>query len=387
MNGAFPAGVAVVGVGDVNYGKLYQEPDLPCPRDPYAMAAEAFKNALDDSGLKRDEIDGVICVRDVKKYEYFCYKVGIKQPRLVNVLESSGRMSGVALQYAAMAIHAGMAKNVLVIYANNSRTAKFNYGSTGDGGDPYGVIHGMTSPGAQVASMFARYRHEFGASEEHLAKIAISNRYHASMNPKSCFKKPITMDEYMSARYITEPFRLYDYCLINDGAVALILTSVERAKDLKKTVIEMIATSACGDMSSSYLKEDFFYHALRKVSKDLYACAGIKATDCDNLQIYDNFTATIMFSLEGIGMCERGGAGDYIDKIGITLGKSPNPVNTSGGHTSETYMQGFNHQAECIRQLRHECGERQVPDAKLSLYICAAPIVSGHIFARRWEGR
>jgi acetyl-CoA acetyltransferase len=89
-----------------------------------------------------------------------------------------------------------------------------------------------------------------------------------------------------------------------------------------------------------------------------------------------------MFSLEGIGLCERGGAREYIDNVGITLGKSPRPVNTSGGHTSESYMQGFNHQVECIRQLRHECGNRQVANAKLSLYICAAPIVSGHIFTR-----
>ncbi len=382
MSRIFPKGVAIAGVGDVDYGKLYQERNLHYPRDPYAMASEAFKNALDDCGLERDDIDGVICVRDVRQYEYFCYKVGIKQPRLVNGLESSGRMSGLALQYAAMAINAGIVKNVLVIYANNSRTGKYNYGSTGDSADPYGIIHGMTSPGAQVAAMFARYQYEFNVSEKYLAEIAISNRYHASLNPKSCFKEPITMDEYISARYITEPLRLYDYCLINDGAVALILTSIERAKDLKKPVVAMIATSSCGDMSSTYLKEDFFYNSLCKVAKDLYTVAGIKPTDLDNLQIYDNFTATVMFSLEGIGLCERGGAREYIDNVGITLGKSPRPVNTSGGHTSESYMQGFNHQVECIRQLRHECGNRQVANAKLSLYICAAPIVSGHIFTR-----
>ncbi len=379
----YPRGVAIAGVGDVDFGKLYATRYLPHPRDPYAMAAEAFKNALDDAGMKRDDIDGVVCVRDVKKYEYFCYKVGLNYPRLVNGFESSGRMSGLALQYAAMAIYTGQCKNVLVIYSNNGRTARFNYGSDGDASDPYGLVHGMTSPGAQVASMFNRYRYEFGASEEHLAKIAINNRYHASMNPKSVFKKPLTMEDYMNARYITEPFRLYDYCLINDGAVAVILTSVERARDLKKPVVEMIATSACGDMSNSYLKDDFFYHGVQKVANDLYGMAGVRPEDMDNLQIYDNFTATVMFSLEGLGLCERGGAGDYIDREGLSVGQSRRPVNTSGGHTSETYMQGFNHQVECVRQLRHECGERQVPDSKLSLYICTAPIISGHIFARR----
>jgi acetyl-CoA acetyltransferase len=383
MLGKFPSGVAVVGVGDVDYGALYQERNLPGPRDPYQMAAEAFKNALEDSGLQKDEIDGVLCVRDIKRYEYFCYRVGIDKPRLVNGLESAGRQSGVALQYAAMAIACGMAKNVAVVYANHSRTAAFNYGGDGDGGDPFGILHGMTSPGAQVAAMFDRYRYEFGASEQHLAKVAVSNRQHALMNPKSVMKKPVTTEEYMNARYITAPFRLYDYCLINDGAVCIILSSVERAKNLRKPVVEMIATSACGDMASAYLKEDFFYDAVRRVSSDLYGQAGIKPEEIDNAQIYDNFTATVLFSLEGLGFCERGGAGDYIDKQGLTLGQARCPVNTSGGHTSETYMQGFNHQVECVRQLRHECGERQVKDSKLSLYICASPIVSGHIFARR----
>lgn len=374
--------IAVVGVGETDYGKLYQQRDLQRPRDPYALGVEALKNALDDCGLTKKDIDGIICVRDIKQYDQFCYRIGLDNPRLVNGLESSGRQSGLALQYAAMAIKAGMANTVAVVYSNNGRTARYNYGSTGDAGDPFGIVHGMTSPGAQVASMFNRYCHLYGASEEHLAKIAISQRYHASLKENSVFKNPLTMDEYMNARYISEPLRLYDYCMINDGAVAVILTSVERARDLKKPVIEMLATSACGDMKSMYMKEDFFYNALTKVTADLCGQSGLKVTDMDNLQIYDNFTPTVMFSIEGLGLCGRGEAGAYIDEVGLTLGSSPRPVNTSGGHISEAYMQGFNHQVECIRQLRHECGARQVPDSKLSLYICAAPILSGHIFAR-----
>ena len=382
MSNSISRRVAVAGVGDVDYARYYQQRDLQCPRDPYALGVEAFKNALEDSGLTKEDIDGVICVRDIRQYDQFCYRIGIDKPRLVNGLESSGRQSGLALQYAAMAIATGMAHTVAVVYANNGRTAKYNYGSTGDAGDPFGIVNGMTSPGAQVASMFKRYCHEFGASSESLGKIAIAQRYHASLTPHAVFKTPITMDEYMGARYITEPLRLFDYCMINDGAVAVILTTVERAKDLRKPVVEILATSACGDMKSMYMKEDFFYGALGKISEDLRGQAGIRLTDVDNLQIYDNFTSTVMFSLEGLGLCGRGEAGRYIDEVGITLGQSPHPVNTSGGHVSEAYMQGFNHQVECVRQLRHECGARQVPDSKLSLYVCAAPILTGHIFAR-----
>ena len=383
MSRNFPRGVAIVGVGDVDYGKLYQQRDLPGPRDPYAMAAEAFRNALDDSGLKKEDIDGVLCVRDLSRYEYFCYRVGMDKPRLVNGLERSGRASGVTMQYAAMAIASGMVNTVLVIYANNGRSSRHNYGSDGVGGDPYGFIHGMTSPGAQVAAMFNRYRHEFGVSEEALGKVALSHRFHAGMNEKSVFKKPLTMEDYENARYITEPFRLFDYCMINDGAVAVILTTVERAKNLKKPVVEIIGASACGDMASSYVKRDFFYQATHSVAEDLYAQSGVKPSDLNTVGIYDNFTATVLFSMEGIGLCERGGAGEYIAKEGLSVGQAKIPINTSGGHTSEAYMQGFNHQVECVRQLRGECGVRQVPDCNLAMYICTSPIVTGHILARR----
>lgn len=383
MDDKFPEGVAVVGVGDMDYGELYRERDLEYPRDPYDLALQAFKNALDDSGLTKEEIDGVICVRDVNSYETFCTKAGIEKPRLVNYLLGEGRQSGLALQYAAMAIHSGMANNVLIIYSNNGRSSGVNYGSDGDAADPYGFVHGMTSPGAQVAAMFNRYMHEFNVSPEHLAKVAISNRYHASMNPKAVFKEPLTMEEYMNSRFIAEPLHLYDYCLINDGAVALILSSVERAKSLKKPVIELLATSACGDMGPTYAKQDFFYESLQKVAKEVYGRSGLTPNDIDCLQIYDNFTPTVLFGLEGLGFCERGGAGEYINKNGLMVGSSRCPVNTSGSHTSESYMQGFNLHVEAIRQLRHECGERQVQDCEIVQYVCPSPIVTSHIFARR----
>ncbi len=376
--------IAIAGVGELDYGALYRDKSITAPRDPYEMAADVIKIALDDAGMKKEDLDGILCVREIPRYEYLCYKIGFDKPRLVNILEVSGRQSGVALQYAAMAIATGMCHTVLVVYANIGRSSRYNYGGTGDGGDPYGLLCGMTSPGAQVAAMYNRYRYEFNVGEEYLGKLAVNNRYHASLNPNAVFRERYTLEDYMNSRYITEPLRLYDYCMINDGAVAMILTTVERAKDLKKPVVEMIGTSCCGDMASSYLKQDFFYEAIKKVSDDMFAQAGVSREDIDNLQIYDNFTPTILFSLDGLGYsAERGGTGDYIDRVGLTVGSSKRPVNTCGGHTSQSYMQGWNHQVECVRQLRHECGERQVPDSKLALYLCTSPIVTGHIFARR----
>ncbi|MCP8615249.1 thiolase family protein [Salirhabdus salicampi] len=383
MSQQFPQGVAVVGVGDTDYGRLYRERDLEYPRDPYDLALQAFKSSLDDSGLSKDEIDGVICVRDVSSYETFCTKAGIKHPRLVNYLLPEGRQSGLALQYAAMAVSSGMANNVLIIYSNVGRSAGVNYGSSGDGADPFGLVHGMTSPGAHVASMFERYMYEYNVTPESLANVAISNRYHASMNPNAVFKEPLTVDDYMNSRYIAEPLHLYDYCLINDGAVAIIVSSVEKAKSLQKPVVELLSTSTCGDMGPTYAKEDFFYSALQKASDDVYSLAGVSQEDIDCLQIYDNFTPVVFFGLEGIGFCGKGEAPDYLKQYGSMVGKSSCPINTSGSHTSETYMQGFNLHVEAVRQLRHECGERQVKDCELVQYVCPSPIVSSHILARR----
>jgi len=379
----FPRGIAIAGVGDVDYETLYRTTkSLSAPRDPYALAAEAFKNALDDCGLKKEDIDGVICVRDVTKYDYFCYRVGISKPMLVNGLNSQGRQSGLAVQYAAMAIASGQVNTVAVVYSNVGKSNKYNYGSDGNSSDPYGLIHGMTSPGAQHATMFNRYRFQYGATEEHLYKIAEAQRYHASLNSHAVFKTPLTREEYMAARYITEPLRLYDYCMISDGAVCMILTTVERARDLKKPVVRMLGTSTCGDMANSYMKQDFFYKAITNMTEQLYGEAGVTAKDCDVIEIYDNFTPTVMYTIEGIGLADIGGAGDYIDHEGLKLGQAKKPINTHGGHTSEAYMQGWNHHVECVRQVRGECGERQVPDCRLAMYTCTAPIVTGHIFAK-----
>lgn len=382
MNGAFSAGVAVAGVGDVDYGALYKDRHPNPPRDAYALAAEAFKNALDDSGLKKEDIDGILCVRDVNNYEECCCRLGLKQPRLVNLIEGAGRMSGVSMQYAAMAIKSGMCHTVLVLYGNNGRSVGDNYGSNGSGADRFGYMHGMTSPGAQVSAMFNRYRHTYGITDEQFAKVAMSNRYHASLNPKAIMRERYSFEDYMKARYITEPLRLYDYALINDGAVAIILTTVERARDLKKPVVEMVASSCCGDMSPSYLKEDFFFEGTRKVAADVYGASGLQPKDIDALMLYDNFTPTMLFELEGLGFCDRGEAGAYIDEVGISLG-SRCPVNTHGGHTSESYMQGFGHHVEAVRQVRGECGERQVPNCKVSQFVISSPIISSHIFVRR----
>ena len=371
--------VCFVGVGDTDYGALYRTRDPK--RNQYTLGVEAFKAALEDAGLKKDEIDGLVLVR-IPSYQLFADMVGLRYLKAANTFRGEGRMSALAGQYAAMLIYGGLCSTVAVVYGNDGRSVGATYGGEGEGSSPYDVIYGMTSPGAAVAHMWRRYMHQYGAREEHLAAVAISNRRHAGLNPKAVFREPLTLETYLTARHIAAPLRLYDYCLINDGAVALILTGAERARDLRKPPVYLTATATCTDLTFFYTVDDFFRDAVRRCAEAVFAAAGLGHKDIQVCQIYDNFTPTVIFGLEGAGFCKYGEGFEFVQNGRISLGGEL-PVNTSGGHTSESYMQGFGLHAENIRQLRGEAGDRQVPNCQVAMYICPAPICAVHIMTRR----
>ena len=368
---------AIVGVGETNYPLRYRE--LDSELTSYELAAEAFERALEDSGLQRSDINGLICTR-VGSYARMADILGLRHPRLVNAYEGSGRMSGVALQTAVMAVATGMAETVACIYGNNGRSAGARYGGAvaEDDTTAYDAMYGMTSPGAYVAMMYRRYQHLYGAPDDALAPLAINNRKNGALNPNAVMQSPITYDEYMSSRYIAEPLRLFDYCLINDGGVAFIVTSAERASSLRRPPVYVAATAATGDLTNFYTSTDFFRTASEDVAKRLYPAAGISRDEIDCLQIYDNFTPTILFSLEGFGFCRPGESWEWVRDGQIEL-EGELPVNTSGGHTAESYMQGWALHVEAVRQLRGEAGQRQVDGANVVQYICVSPIVTSHI--------
>lgn len=367
--------VAIVGVGQTDFGALYANKDAL--RDENALGAEALRLALDDAGLDKSDVDGLLTAR--ARYNRMADAVGLRHPRVVNGLEGSGRMSGVTVQHAAALIQAGQADVVACVYGNNGRSVRMRYG--GDVGDQiagYDLMYGMTSPGASVAMMYQRYRQVYGAPEDALAPIAMNNRHNASLNPVAVMRSEITLEEYLSARYIAEPLRLFDYCIINDGGVALILTSLERARSLRKRPVTIAATAAMGDLTNYYASADFFFTACQDVAGRVYRQSGLGPDEMDCLQIYDNFTPTVLFSLEGFGHAERGTAWQWVRDGRIRLG-GKRPVNTSGGHTGESYMQGWALHVEAVRQIRGECGSRQVAGCNAVQYMCASPIVSSHI--------
>lgn len=368
---------AIVGIGNTNFGAMYR--DLDPERTAFELAADALKAAIDDAGLEKNDIDGLLSVR-VTDYARMADVVGLPHLRLVNGLEGSGRMAGVALQHAVMAIATGQAETVAIVYGNNGRSVGARYGGTFSPDAPaaWDAMYGMTSPGAAVAHMWRRYMYQYGADEQALAAASLNNRKNGAKNPYAVMQKPITLDEYMQARYIAEPLRLFDYCLINDGGVATILTTAEKAKTLRQPPVYVGATFSATDLTNYYTTHDFFYGAINDIAQRLFKAADVTHSDIDFAQLYDNFTPTQFFALEGLGFCERGTAWKWAQGGRIEL-DGELPVNTGGGHTAESYMQGHGLTIEAVRQLRGQAGERQVANAKVGLYCCPAPICNAHI--------
>ncbi len=369
--------VAIVGIGTTNFGDMYRTRDPG--RSAYSLAGEAFRAAVEDCGIDLGAIDGLICCR-VPSYARMADMLGIHHPRLIHGLPGSGRMSGLAVQLAMMAIQTGQASVVACVYGNDGRSRGAKYGGAADpdSSSIYDASYGMTSPGAYVALMYRRYAQLYGAPDDALAPLAISNREYARMNPVAVMREPLTTEQYMESRFIAEPLRLYDYCLINDGAVSMILARADIARRLRRTPAFISGTAATGSLTNFYTSTDFFAHACHDVAKRVYEQSGVGPADVDCFEIYDNFTPTILFSLEGFGICAPGEAWKLV-RDGRTAPGGSLPINTSGGHTSESYMQGWALHVEAVRQLRGEAGARQVKDCSIVQYICAAPITTSHI--------
>jgi acetyl-CoA acetyltransferase len=369
--------VAVAGVGTTRYGKL---PEY----DAYDLGVWALKEALADCGLGFEDIDGLI-VNRIPDYQRFGEITGLN-PRYTTITPGQGRFSGICIQTAIAVIAAGMAETVALVYGNNGRSSGDHYGGASDaygsGGAGLWFPYGMTSPGAFHALMMRRHMEQYGTKPEQLGAVAMAFRRHASLNPDAVMRTPFTIEEYLAARFICEPLRLLDYCLINDGGVAMILTTAERARDLRKPPVYIRGFAQAAEFAgSTFPPDDFWRRPIQSVAADVYAMAGVGPADMDALMIYDNFTPTVLFSLEGFGFCPVGESGPWVADGKLQLGGAL-PTNTSGGHLSESYMQGWALNVEAVRQLRGECGARQVPGAKLIQYMTAAPVITSMIYGR-----
>ena len=352
--------------------------DFP-DRTALSLAVDAYQLALDDAGLKREDVDGIIQLSFGYDYDRFLEAVGT-DVRYAYQGWGHGRFIAPMLQHAAMAVATGMAKAVAIVHGRRRKA----YGQTADhemwrqGLGPHGEspAFGALGPlfGAAIAAQ--RYFHMYGGSNEDLAPIAVAFRKHARLNPIAVRRDPMTTADYLKSRWIVEPLRLFDCCQNNDGGACVIITSAERARDCRKTPVYisgMQGVHAGRQFHNLTLpglgvaQQDVYQYKPEPADLYAYQMAGITHKDVDALITYDAFSPLVLFGLERFGFCGPGEAREFVKNGRIELGGEL-PVNTSGGLLSEGHVVGWNLFIEAVRQLRHECGERQVKDAEIVQY-------------------
>lgn len=349
---------AIVGIGQTKYSKNSGVSEL-------ALASECVAKAIADAGLKPSDIDGITTFQlDTNDEIDVARSVGIGDINFFSRIGYGGGAATSIIHQASMAVATGTSKYVVAYRALNGRSGqRYSQGVSGDivTSD---LIHwswympwGLLTPASWVAMFTQRYMHEYGAKAEDLAQIALTTRDHAVTNPDAFFyERPLSEDEYMNAKWICEPLRLYDCCQETDGGCAVVVTTPERAKDMPHpaAVIRGIACAAAADQEqmTSFYRDDISYlPEMDNVAKQVYAISGLSPDDVDAAVIYDAFTAIVMFQLESFGFCKRGEAKDFVQDGALGL-KGRLPSNTHGGQLSEAYIHGVNGIAEGVRLIR-----------------------------------
>lgn len=355
--------IAIAGVGASPQGKL-------TGRTPLDLGIEAFRRALDDAGLRKEDIDGILTMPGTTSpegslhYLRFGEAVGI-DPRYTGSLTMGGGTAGALVQMAALAIAGGLATTVACVFGDTAKTGGSRFGRASGGELPWS-LWGMMGAAANSALAADRHMHEYGTTSRQLAEVAVACRYHASLNPDAVMREPITIEDHQASRFIVRPLRLLDCCLISDGGVCIIVTSAERARDLAAPPV-LIAGMGQAYTTRNLEREDWWtVPHQRDALAAAFRMAGVTPGDIDVAQLYDNFTISVLLWLEHAGFCGEGEAGAFVEGGRIRLGGEL-PVNTAGGNLSESYMEGWLHIVEGVRQMRHACGPRQVADAQLCL--------------------
>jgi acetyl-CoA acetyltransferase len=354
---------AIVGVGATEQGKLPGSTSL-------TLAVEAFKRALDDAGLAKTDIDGLLTMpgttspEGAMNYLRVGEALGIN-PRFTGSLVLGGATAGALLHQAAMAVQTGLANYVACIFGDAAATGGNKFDKASGWGDSWG-IWGYMSAAANSAITASRHMALYGTTSRQLAEVAVACRRHASLNPLAVMRTPISIEDHQHSRWVVEPLHLLDCCLISDGGVCVIVTSADRARDLRHAPV-LIRGIGQGYTTQNMEREDWWYAPhQRQAVQDAYRMADVSPSDIDVAQLYDNFTISVLLWLEHAGFCEVGESGSFVEGGRIQLGGQL-PVNTAGGNLSESYMEGWLHVVEGVRQLRGTCGQRQVSDARLCL--------------------
>ncbi|MGE3743557.1 MAG: thiolase family protein [Geminicoccaceae bacterium] len=370
----------ITGAYDTAVGKL---PGSSC----MGLHAEAALGALDDAGLALGDIDGVLCAYSFTEphlmlASVFCEYLGI-HPGTCAAIQAGGATACIMIMQAAALVASGQCRNVLVVTGDNRLSGLSRDGAVAalaEVGHPqFERPFGISVP-ASYALVARRYMHEYGATSEQLAAIAVQHRKHALLHPKAQQREPITVADVLASKEIASPLRMLDCCLISDGGAAVVVSSKAAAADTRHKPVEILGAGQGHTHEHIVAAPSLTDFGCKTSSATAFARAGVTAKDIDVAEIYDSFTITLLVELESIGFFERGTAGVAAERGELAIGGRL-PCNTHGGLLSYAHSGaagGMFHAVEAVHQLRGRAKERQVRDARLAFVHGDGGILSAH---------
>ncbi len=343
-----------------------------------ALEVQVIREALDDAGLAITDVDAVCSnltngwAASLELAEY----LGIS-PRWTDSTQTGGSSFEIHVQHAAAAIALGLCEVAVIVYAatpySNLKRGGAGFGSRQGSPGPtpaaeWELPYGNRMPVGAYALAASRHRHEFGTTSEQLARIAVDTRRWATMNPRARHREPITIDDVLASPVVASPLHKLDCCLVTDGAGAVVLTSAARARDLRKAPALVLGTGTSHTHAMISQMPDLTTTGAAVSGPLAFAAAGLSPADVDVIELYDSFTITVLLLLEDLGFCPKGEGGPFVAE-GVLGPGGALPANTTGGGLAYTHpgMFGIFLLVEAVRQLRGECGDRQVPGAEVAL--------------------
>jgi acetyl-CoA acetyltransferase len=362
MNGLKRGSAAIVGVAESDLGQVADGMSV------IDLMAQGIQRALEDCGLTLKDIDGVFSATTQSRLSVLalCEYLGIDPPFIGSTIVG-GSSFEYHVAHAMSAIEQGLCNVAVIAYGSTQRSVGRKQASVREI-NPYESPFNPFMPSSAYAMAAARHMHQYGTTREQLAAVAVAAREWAQLNPVAWDKKPLSIQDVLNARMVSYPFTVRDICLVTDGGGAVIVTSAERARSLKKKPAYVLGCGQSTTHSSISSMPDLTVTATVKSGQAAYKMAGLGPGDVDAFELYDAFTINTILFLEDLGVCKKGEGGAFVEggRIGA---KGSLPVNTNGGGLSYCHpgMYGLFLLIEAVRQLRGECGARQVKDCEVAV--------------------